>query len=664
MKKLLSVLQLFPFCFASTHPYAWTQVCETEPSWEGRGSLSVRGDIVRQFTDETGILNIIMDNQERNIEVKCKSSLGDPRISQDGMDITSNWPGTSSSERPEGQSRPSVNLTLWKQNFTTFWKVDKLIKCNAGTERECSARVIEVKDGNWVKGNCTVLGQGTAGKPEIMNCNIRDWVENAMRAKGNSACFNKGDFNGAAEYQYSFRNHKANNWTKCREFNEETGGIEHKEEQVTHIKCDVTDHDNTYFLVKMEKIHHSKQSVAMPIFHSPPCNEAAYFWVEGEKKETHISIPREQFWGAAIGVPVVVGLLILMSIVLFCRKHKYKHKYLKSTSQTEADTEQGSPLSEYQQANSGFDPNYREQEGGPHKKSKLSMVSLQRSVSDYPIQNPEEQMNPSLPITAMPHLLEMDPRMELPRERLKLGYYLGQGQFGLVYEGSATGLFGEHEDKVVKVAVKEIKDTKAEGWADELKILSSLDMHLNLVNLLGACTWPPDLPTYILLEYCSFGDLKKFLCKHKDEFESRLKGVPGNYESPYTATLLLRWCYDIAEGMAYLSKEKVMHGDLAARNIMVGENFTAKISDFGLSKIIPYYNEGAFYPFKFIPALLESLTSFIVRLQENPEEVDSVGLDGHGIPQDWRLQHQVRCVELWGCALGDSYCWQQTLRHK
>ena len=113
---------------------------------------------------------------------------------------------------------------------------------------------------------------------------------------------------------------------------------------------------------------------------------------------------------------------------------------------------------------------------------------------------------------------------------------------------------------------------------------------------MGACTWPPNLPTYILLEYCSFGDLKKFLCKHKDEFESRLKGVPGNYESPYTATLLLRWCYDIAQGMAYLSKEKVMHGDLAARNIMVGENFTAKISDFGLSKIIPYYNEGVFTP--------------------------------------------------------------------
>ena len=591
---ILVIFKLFSFCFASAYLYAWTPVCETE-SQDGRGSLSVRGDIVRQFTDEHGLRTVVMDNLERKIEVKCKSSLGNPRISQDGTDLTSNWPGTSSSERPEGHSRGSVNLTLWKQNFTTFWKVDKLIKCNAGTEQECSARVIEVKDGNWVKGNCTVNGQANGKKLEMMNCNIQDWVENAMRTKGNSACFREGmDFEGAAEYVYSYRNHKSNNWTRCREYNEESGGIEHREERVTHIKCDVTGHDNSHFLVKMEKTHHSKVSAGLSFLKPPACTEAAYFWVEGEKEETHISIPKEQYLGTIIGVPVVVVFLIVVSVILFCRKHKYKHKYLKSTSRSEADTEQGSPLSEYQQANSGFDPNYREEEGCPPKESKLSIVSLQRSVSDYPVQKPEEQINPSLPITAMPHLLEMDPRMELPRERLKLGYYLGQGQFGLVYEGSATGLFGEHEGKVVKVAVKEIKDTKAEGWADELKILSSLDMHLNLVNLLGACTWPPNLPTYILLEYCSFGDLKKFLCKHKDEFESRLKGVPGNYESPYTATLLLRWCYDIAEGMAYLSKEKVMHGDLAARNIMVGENFTAKISDFGLSKIIPYYNEGAF----------------------------------------------------------------------
>ena len=68
---------------------------------------------------------------------------------------------------------------------------------------------------------------------------------------------------------------------------------------------------------------------------------------------------------------------------------------------------------------------------------------------------------------------------------LLLHNLLPQGQFGTVYEGNVTGLFGESPDKVVKVAVKEIKDTRAEGWADELKILSNLDMHLSLVSLLS-----------------------------------------------------------------------------------------------------------------------------------------------------------------------------------
>ena len=35
---------------------------------------------------------------------------------------------------------------------------------------------------------------------------------------------------------------------------------------------------------------------------------------------------------------------------------------------------------------------------------------------------------------------------------------------------------------------------------------------------------------------------------------------------------------------------QVMHGDLAARNVLVGDNYSAKITDFGLSKLM-YYNQ-------------------------------------------------------------------------
>lgn len=48
--------------------------------------------------------------------------------------------------------------------------------------------------------------------------------------------------------------------------------------------------------------------------------------------------------------------------------------------------------------------------------------------------------------------------------------------------------------------------------------------------------------------------------------------------------LFLKWSHSIAKGMHYLSSKRIMHGDLAARNILIGDNLVAKVSDFGLSK--------------------------------------------------------------------------------
>jgi len=39
----------------------------------------------------------------------------------------------------------------------------------------------------------------------------------------------------------------------------------------------------------------------------------------------------------------------------------------------------------------------------------------------------------------------------------------------------------------------------------------------------------------------------------------------------------------VAQGMQFLTNSRIIHGDLAARNILVGDELVCKISDFGLA---------------------------------------------------------------------------------
>ena len=57
----------------------------------------------------------------------------------------------------------------------------------------------------------------------------------------------------------------------------------------------------------------------------------------------------------------------------------------------------------------------------------------------------------------MRYLLPLMPTLEIWRHHVNLRHFLGQGQFGTVYTGSFTGLFGEPPDKIVKVAVEKLR---------------------------------------------------------------------------------------------------------------------------------------------------------------------------------------------------------------
>uniref|UniRef100_A0A3B3YJH5 receptor protein-tyrosine kinase n=1 Tax=Poecilia mexicana TaxID=48701 RepID=A0A3B3YJH5_9TELE len=114
--------------------------------------------------------------------------------------------------------------------------------------------------------------------------------------------------------------------------------------------------------------------------------------------------------------------------------------------------------------------------------------------------------------------LPYDLAWEMPRENLVLGRTLGSGAFGRVVEATAYGLTHSHSS--TKVAVKMLKSTarrsETQALMSELKIMSHLGPHLNIVNLLGACT--KHGPLYLVTEYCRYGDLVDYLHRNKDTF--------------------------------------------------------------------------------------------------------------------------------------------------
>ena len=180
-------------------------------------------------------------------------------------------------------------------------------------------------------------------------------------------------------------------------------------------------------------------------------------------------------------------------------------------------------------------------------------------------------------------------KYEMDESNFKIGRKISGGTFGSVYEGLTDDLINPRQK--IKVAIKSVNNPRdpSEVFAlmCEIKVLDKLDKHINLVNMIGACTTQYDTgKIWLILEYCPCGDMKNFLHKKNDVFIQDLNNhVPHKI---LNARLFIKWAYDIVKGMEYLSLKNIMHGDLAARNILISdldnENYVAKVTDFGLSK--------------------------------------------------------------------------------
>uniref|UniRef100_A0A803TA71 Epithelial discoidin domain-containing receptor 1 n=1 Tax=Anolis carolinensis TaxID=28377 RepID=A0A803TA71_ANOCA len=180
---------------------------------------------------------------------------------------------------------------------------------------------------------------------------------------------------------------------------------------------------------------------------------------------------------------------------------------------------------------------------------------------------------------------------EFPRERLIFKEKLGEGQFGEVHLcevenpqdlPSLEFPFNVRKGRPLLVAVKILRSDATKNarndFLKEVKIMSRLK-DLNIVRLLGVCV--RDDPLCMITEYMENGDLNQFLSGH--ELEDKLGGSPSGKPTISYPTLIHVGA-QIASGMAFLASLNFVHRDLATRNCLVGEGFTIKIADFGMSR--------------------------------------------------------------------------------
>ena len=171
------------------------------------------------------------------------------------------------------------------------------------------------------------------------------------------------------------------------------------------------------------------------------------------------------------------------------------------------------------------------------------------------------------------------------RSQFKIYGELAKGHFGTIHIGELT-LTSNSTQVVAIKSVSRQTESDLSNFLNEIKIMGQVMPHMNLVRMFGTCTTDIAIhhQAWIFLEYCKFGDLKHFLCDHEKSILSSITNDQIN------SRCLIQWCYDIAKGMQYLAKCNIMHGDLAARNILLNQDplmtgyIVAKVADFGLSK--------------------------------------------------------------------------------
>ncbi|XP_064841470.1 fibroblast growth factor receptor homolog 1 isoform X2 [Oncorhynchus masou masou] len=205
------------------------------------------------------------------------------------------------------------------------------------------------------------------------------------------------------------------------------------------------------------------------------------------------------------------------------------------------------------------------------------------SPSPYPVtlteklgkEDPEEQTslqrNKNRSVT---NRLLWRPPQQGPRftkSDLSLLQLIKAGKEGVFYKARMTrGTCKGHGVFTCKITKEGVTPKRMEM---EVSIMRKLVHHKNILQLLDWNT--TEEPYVLIMEFVSYGTLRRFLQTHKDNLTS----------DPELQSLLSIASYHIALAMEHLRSKMVVHCDLALRNIMVSRfPWEVKVSEFGLAR--------------------------------------------------------------------------------
>ncbi|XP_050250072.1 serine/threonine-protein kinase PCRK1-like [Quercus robur] len=155
---------------------------------------------------------------------------------------------------------------------------------------------------------------------------------------------------------------------------------------------------------------------------------------------------------------------------------------------------------------------------------------------------------------------------------------IGEGGFGGVYKAVIRSTDDPH--KKIDVAIKQLSRRGLQGhkeWVTEVNVLGVVE-HPNLVKLLGYCAEDDErgIQRLLIYEYMPNRSVQDHLS--------------NRFRTPLPWGTRMRIAQDTARGLAYLHEGmdfQIIFRDFKSSNILLDEQWVAKLSDFGLARLGP-----------------------------------------------------------------------------